>query len=127
MKHQKFMLPHKFQLAGVLIAVIAILVDSILSFSSNTGETISLASKIIEILGLFIFINSREKVEDERIDQVRLIAFRISYVIAGIMGIVFLIFNFLQFKFMGKEEIPLLIISMIVSFQVIFLILKKRG
>lgn len=120
------MLPHKFQFIGVFIAIGGIALDFILGLSAPNNDAISLGFKIIEIIGLFIFINSKEKIEDERIDQLRLVSFRISFMIAGIIGISFLIFDFLKLHFIGKEEIPLLIICMIVSYQMTFLFLRKK-
>jgi hypothetical protein len=126
MSTQKLILPYKFRFIGVFTAVGAIVLDGILESSSPDTNAISLGFKILEIIGLFIFINSKEKIEDERIDHLRLIAFRISYMIVGIIGILFLIFDFFRLDFIGKEGIPLLIITMIVSYQLAFLFLRRK-
>lgn len=74
------LLPHKYKLIGLALFLLAFLVPIIIGFfDSQTWEETSsrrLAAHALMLIGLFVMILSREKVEDEFIDYCRLRAFR---------------------------------------------------
>ena len=70
------------------------------------------------ILGGLIFILSKEKIEDERIDRIRLLAFRHTFITGiGIIGLGYIILNFFELHLSFDLFIILLILIYITNFN----------
>ena len=81
---KRFQLPHSFKRIGIAISVLAlvlVLASSTLFESTFHKEM----TKYLLLLGMLIIVLAKEKIEDERIAQLRLQAFRFAFVFGVVM------------------------------------------
>ena len=76
---KRFQLPHSFKRIGTIISILSLILiaaSSSLFESSFHKELI----KYILLFGMLLVVLAKEKIEDERISQLRLQAFRFAFV-----------------------------------------------
>ncbi|MEO1259243.1 MAG: hypothetical protein AAFZ15_10625 [Bacteroidota bacterium] len=81
---KRFQLPHSFKRIGLIVSVLALIVlfaSSALFESAFYKEMI----KYVLLFGMLIIVLAKEQIEDERIAQLRLQAFRFAFVFGVIM------------------------------------------
>ena len=82
------LLPHFYKIVGLCVSFLAFIVPIIMGMLNHQSwddtEPRRQVANTIMLLGLLLFILSREKTEDEYVNHCRLIAFRAAF-IAGII------------------------------------------
>ena len=114
------MLPHKFKIIGSIIVIISgilLLLDFFPEKNINNWMTIILN------IGLSIFIFSKEKINDERIEKIRLRVFKISFAISVFIAMFFSILNmYLNTKIISASTLMTFMgVVYIFTYQILFI------
>lgn len=89
-------------------------------FSSYFGETLMHSFNIIAIIGMIIYIISKEKIEDDYINKLRLESYQITALISLFAALVLFVFSS-QLKFYLDDFITMFLFIYLITFFI-----KKR-
>lgn len=90
------------------------------SFSQYFGEDVMLVFGAISIIGMIIYILSKEKVEDDYIKILRLESYQLSFLITTIISLVLYLLG------LNREVEMATIISVLLGLYLIIFAIKKR-
>ncbi len=120
-KIMNFGLPNSYKKIGIaLVAVCLLFLIARKLFSMEISETIRFISKRVVLVGLLIIVISKEKIEDEMIQNIRGRAFTMAFIVGVIYTLLQPLINYIASFIIEKDKEPL---SDVGDFQVLWFLL----
>lgn len=94
--------------------------NEIFSFEEYFGSHLILLFSILSLAGMLIYILSKEKVEDDYINKIRLESYQLSFLFAIFIALLFLVIGFKAFLEIRN------VISILLAIYLIIFAIKKR-
>ena len=128
-KLKKYQLPNTYKKMGLIVFIIAF----IMLFLTTKGSDLKLIAKYGLIIGLLIMSISKEKIEDELIQNLRMQSYTFAFIAAVILTVTSPIFNYLvNFLFEKQQQIfesmgDWMILWLLLSIQVFYFHYLKKS
>ncbi|MBZ0326271.1 MAG: hypothetical protein K8F54_01585 [Altibacter sp.] len=120
---RRFQLPHRFKQIGFALFLVAFLALLAFRFVNNDATVIKTSLKYILLIGLLIISVSKEKIEDERIVQLRQQSYQVAFVVGVLYSILILpLVNYMADVIFKKESLGF----EVNSWEVLFIMLLMQ-
>lgn len=120
---RRFQLPHRFKQIGFALFLVTFLALLAFRFVNNDATVIKTSLKYILLIGLLIISVSKEKIEDERIVQLRQQSYQFAFVIGVLYSILILpLVNYMADVIFKKESLGF----EVNSWEVLFIMLLMQ-
>lgn len=122
------LLPNRTKILGISIGVISLLIGIILKYQkSEPAEVYALLTYSGMILGLLLITLSREKIEDEMIDNLRAKSMQFAFIFAAVSTIVRPIVDLAFGDPIELEKAHEVVFVMLLMYNLCFIYLKKKA
>lgn len=120
---RRFQLPHRFKQIGFALFLVVFLALLAFRFVNNDATVIKTSLKYILLIGLLIISVSKEKIEDERIVQLRQQSYQVAFVVGVLYSILILpLVNYMADVIFKKESLGF----EVNSWEVLFIMLLMQ-